>query len=125
MSITATTEDFPRVTHDEGSQLEEETVATDEGNDADGCDSKAELAGLGEEPENAKKNKVKNNPKFQGFFHTINKNKDDEGTDEEFISRCEGMLNDEWALRNTKGQTLNGLVHMSWVVETLDSVASI
>ncbi|CAB9508212.1 hypothetical protein SEMRO_337_G120730.1 [Seminavis robusta] len=55
--------------------------------------------------------------KFQEFFHTINKRKDDEGSDDDFIERTERMLKDDWALRDTKRETMNGLVTLLYVTE--------
>jgi hypothetical protein len=87
------------------------------GNDDDErLDDEAEEDAFTKEPE-SKTDKKQKNPKLQRFFHTINKHKDSTDTDEEFIAETQSKLRDEWCLRFTKGQTLMGLSHMSWVVE--------
>ena len=66
-------------------------------------DSDAELDAIAEVPADSKKKQK--NPKFQAFFHTVNKQDDSGDTDEEFIAKTQSRLKDEWALRCTKGQT--------------------
>ena len=91
-----------------GSDGSDEEAESHPGDQSDGSDEEAEFTA---KPK-TKKGKQKN-PKFQTFFHTINKRNDDVGTDEDFILETKKKLKAEFALRFTKLQTLKGLESLS------------